>query len=95
MIGWLAPVSVDFPHVLVEYVRHGLEDKELQSVLSNTTNKPSFSSKVISHSSRCFTDRQQHSNDVRAYLWRRLIYRDADRTALCFQNGLGSYSNLP
>ena len=74
MIGWLAPVSVDFPHVLVEYVPHGLEDKELQSVLSNTTNKPSFSSKVISHSSRCFTDRQEHSNDVRAYLWRRLIY---------------------
>ena len=36
-----------------------------------------------------------HSNDIRAYSWRRLIYRDANRTALCFQNVLGSYSNLP
>ena len=36
-------------------------DKELQSDLSSTTSKPSFSSEVISHSSRCFTDRQKHS----------------------------------
>ena len=57
--------------------------------------EPSFSCKFVSLSSRCFTDRQEHSNDVRAYLWRRLIYRDANRTALCFQNVLGSYSNLP
>ena len=35
-------------------------DKELQSDLSSTTNKPSFSSEFISHSSRCFTDRQKH-----------------------------------
>ena len=37
----------------------------------------------------------RHSSDVGARLWRRLIYRDADRTAVCFQNVLGSYSNLP
>ena len=37
-------------------------------------------------SSRCFTDLQEHiSNDVRAHLWRRLIYRDARCTALCFK----------
>ena len=75
--------------MLVEYIRHGLRDKELQSDLSSTTNKPSFSSKFISCSSRCFTDRQEHSNDVPAYLWRRLVYRDHDRdahrTALCFK----------
>ena len=88
--------------MLVEYIIcHGLGDKELQSDLSSTTNKPSFSSKFISHSFRCFTDRQKHSNDVRAYLWRRLIHRnrgrdhDRHRTALCFQTVLGSYSNLP
>ena len=35
-------------------------DKELQSDLSSTTKKPSFSSEFTSHSSRCFTDRQEH-----------------------------------
>ena len=49
---------------------------------STNKNKPIFSSKFISHSSRCFTDRQEHSSDVGARLWRRLIYPDADRTAL-------------
>ena len=35
-------------------------DKELQSDLSSTTKEPSVSSEFISHSSHCFTDRQEH-----------------------------------
>ena len=98
---WLADwrVYVYFAHVLFKYIcvsgrtvqtrRYNLTTQVLQ------TSQVSRASLYLIHPGRCFTGRQEHSNDVRVCLWRRLIYRDADRTALCFQNVLGSYSNLP
>ena len=73
---------------------HGMVPLNHFCVSITNKNKPIFSSKFISYPSRCFTDRQEHSSDVGARLWRRLIYPDADRTALSFKNLLGCYSNL-
>ena len=63
---------------------HGMVPLNHFCVSITNKNKPIFSSKFISYPSRCFTDRQEHSSDVGARLWRRLIYPDADRTALSF-----------
>ena len=92
MIG--GSIYIDFPRVSWIYNPRllVLDDQRrrrrgaLQSDLSSTTNKPSYSSKE--HNIAIYYD-------IRAHLWRRLIYRDAHRTALCFPNVLGSYSNLP
>ena len=54
-----------YPSVSGAFRALSVDLSHYQSDLSSTTNKPSFSSKFISHSSRCFADRQEHSNDVR------------------------------
>ena len=74
---------------------HGMVPLNHFGVSSTSKTSQVSRARFISHSSSCFTDRQEHSSDVGARLWRHLIYPDADRTALCFQNVLGSYSNLP
>ena len=61
-------------------------DEKMTSDDPSTINKPSYSDKQVDISSppASLTSKNTSANDVRAHLWRRLIYRDARCTALCF-----------
>ena len=85
MIGWLAGI-----HFLQETRSYHLTSQELNKQVK-FLEQIYISFILLLH----WPPGSHHSNDVRAYLWRRLIYRDAHRTALCFQKVLCSYSNLP
>ena len=98
MIGWLAQGLCWIPLRVSSIYTHAMDYETRSYNRTSQVLQTSQVSRASLYHIHPVASRTEHSNDVRAYLWCRLIYRDRDRdahrTTLCFHNVLGSYSNL-